>query len=833
MAIIQISKIQHRSGNLVDLPQLDEAEFGWASDQKRLFIGKDLPNENIEVLTSYSNISFSQLNGAVGNLDMSLPAGNTEALAAANGEVLVFDGVNWTNRGGNTGGVVNLGHVSNIKISGGAIGYVLETDGTGNLSWTPKGTLSARVQNITNSSPAVVTTAEDNIFTNGVNVTFTEIPGMTELNGQDYYVKTLTANTFELYTDVSLITPLDTTLYNAFAYTSVTATASGTNIITVGDATLFNDNDPVKFVGTTFGGIIEGTQYYVANVVSGTELTISSTLGGPEKLLTTGTGTCNMYVTGGRVLSTLGGSSVANAGGANTSIQYNDSGLLSGSSDFSFNFAAPVKTLTLNGNANVGNLNATGAVTATTYFSNVATGTAPITVASTTRVANLNVSYSNVSDFEVVTTRTSGTYYPVFVNGSSNGNYSLSSNAAFSFNAATGNLAATLLTGTLTTAAQPNVTSIGTLTSLAVTGNITAGNVSGGNLVSANFLAGTLTTAAQPNITSVGTLSSLSVTGNIGAANFNGNVVGNVSGNIAAAGSNTGVMFNDTGLINSSTAFTFNKSTNVVNVNGNVSANFFIGAGNNLSNIQGANVSGTVANATYAVSAGSATIAGTVTNNAQPNINSVGTLSSLTVSGNTATGGIKTDNYYYANGAAISFAGTYGNSNVAGYLPVYNGQILATTVTLSTLTTGSNTTAGSITGNWTLTAGSRMQATYADLAEYYQADMIYEPGTVLEFGGEFDVTLAEDGSARVAGVVTTDPAYVMNTGCPGNAVAIALQGRVPVKVRGHIRKGDMMISAGGGYARPSASPQMGTVIGKALQEYNGDDGIIEVAVGRL
>ena len=71
MAIVQISKIQQRSGNIVDLPQLDEAEFGFASDAKRLFIGKVSPNENIEVLTSYSNIAFSQIEGADGNLDIS------------------------------------------------------------------------------------------------------------------------------------------------------------------------------------------------------------------------------------------------------------------------------------------------------------------------------------------------------------------------------------------------------------------------------------------------------------------------------------------------------------------------------------------------------------------------------------------------------------------------------------------------------------------------------------------------------------------------------------------------------------------------------------------
>ena len=82
MAIIQISKIQQRSGNLVDLPQLDEAQFGWATDAKRLFIGKTSPNENIEVLTSYSNISFSQIDGSDG--------GNFNIANATNGQVLTY-----------------------------------------------------------------------------------------------------------------------------------------------------------------------------------------------------------------------------------------------------------------------------------------------------------------------------------------------------------------------------------------------------------------------------------------------------------------------------------------------------------------------------------------------------------------------------------------------------------------------------------------------------------------------------------------------------------------------------------------------------------------------
>jgi len=140
---------------------------------------------------------------------------------------------------------------------------------------------------------------------------------------------------------------------------------------------------------------------------------------------------------------------------------------------------------------------------------------------------------------------------------------------------------------------------------------------------------------------------------------------------------------------------------------------------------------------------------------------------------------------------------------------------------------------GNITGNWQLTAGSRLNATYADLAEYYEADTSYEPGTVLEFGGDKEVTLAQDGTTRVAGVVSTNPAYAMNANCQGIATAIALQGRVPTKVRGTIHKGDMMVSAGNGFARTWNNPAMGTVIGKALENFEGIEGVIEVAIGRM
>ena len=130
--------------------------------------------------------------------------------------------------------------------------------------------------------------------------------------------------------------------------------------------------------------------------------------------------------------------------------------------------------------------------------------------------------------------------------------------------------------------------------------------------------------------------------------------------------------------------------------------------------------------------------------------------------------------------------------------------------------------------------GVSTQAKYADLAENYKADSLYAPGTVLEFGGEFELTIAEDGSKRVAGVVSTNPAHLMNGMLSGdNVVPLALQGRTPCKVRGIIKKGDMLISGGNGYARPDNNPQIGTVIGKALEDFNDIEGVIEVVVGRL
>ena len=126
-------------------------------------------------------------------------------------------------------------------------------------------------------------------------------------------------------------------------------------------------------------------------------------------------------------------------------------------------------------------------------------------------------------------------------------------------------------------------------------------------------------------------------------------------------------------------------------------------------------------------------------------------------------------------------------------------------------------------------------AQYADLAEVYESDSEYEVGTVVIFGGEKEITDSSMGSdPRVAGVISENPAYLMNDKSAGQAVA--LQGKVPCKVMGQISKGDMLVthSQHPGVARKGTNPTIGTVIGKALEDYNSTEiGTINIVAGRL
>ena len=428
-------------------------------------------------------------------------------------------------------------------------------------------------------------------------------------------------------------------------------------------------------------------------------------------------------------------------------------------------------TANISGNANVGNIGATGVV-ATTLAGSLTTAAQP-NVTSLGTLSNITVQGNAIIVGNLVVTGNT-TYVnsnvtqiqdPVIELGSgANGNalnsndsmdrgtllhyytsapvdafmgwkaanseFTFASNASVTNNVATinslgniragnailGNLVtANYTTAVLTTSAQPNITSVGTLTSLGVNGTVTAvaftantgvftGNGNGlSSIVGANVTgtvanatyalsAGTVTTNAQSNITSVGTLTGLTV-GNATANTVFGNGTINATGN-----ANVGNLGFGTGQI----IGTGNISTGNANLGNAVNANYFIGSGNNLSNIQGANVTGQV---------GNALVASTVYTNSQPNITSVGTLANLSatnanITGNTILANVTITGSLSANAITVTSIAD-GNSNVA-VAPNANVTIsVAGTANVLTVTsTGANIAGTLNTGTGNITAGN-------------------------------------------------------------------------------------------------------------------------------
>jgi len=131
--------------------------------------------------------------------------------------------------------------------------------------------------------------------------------------------------------------------------------------------------------------------------------------------------------------------------------------------------------------------------------------------------------------------------------------------------------------------------------------------------------------------------------------------------------------------------------------------------------------------------------------------------------------------------------------------------------------------------------GQSTSAQYADVAELYTADEEILPGTVVCFGGTAEVTTQfEEHSTNIAGIVSTNPAHLMNSECTGeHVVEVALLGRVPCRVVGLVTKGDLLVSAGSGLARSEENPKLASIIGRAVESFPGGNGVIEVLVGRV
>lgn len=356
-----------------------------------------------------------------------------------------------------------------------------------------------------------------------------------------------------------------------------------------------------------------------------------------------------------------------------------------------------------------------------------------------------------------------------------------------------------------------SLTSVGTITSLVATTAV-ATNFSSGNIRATNSTAGTWSTANVSLYESV-TASTTNATfypiladktaGNTGGFSAVTLTHNPSTGNLTA----TGHVGNFWGPVAATTA-------NVSSTLAVTGTSAFTGATNHAGGITASTVSaGTIGNA-------GATLTGTLSTASQPNITTLAGVTSIGASGATTLTGI----LQTAAQTNITSVGTLTGLTVSGNI-VPNANL---TVNIGSVGTWFNTFFGVST-----------QAKYADLAENYQADALYEPGTVLVFGGAREVTTTDqDHNTAVAGIVSTNPAHLMNGMLTGpGVVALGLTGRVPCRVQGPVAKGDVLVTSttpGVAQRIDNAKFLPGCVVGKALEAINTNTiQTIEVVVGRF
>ena len=627
---------------------------------------------------------------------------------------------------------VSLGNISNLHIDGGAAGYVLQTNGSGVLTFASAGSTGIAGSNTQVQFNDAGSFGASNVFTfdkgtNTLSVTnfagngagFTFITGSNVSGNVNSAIQSNYANTANSVAGANVTGQVGNALIAGTVYTAAqpNITSTGTllglsvtgnlnitgNINATGNLNYENVTDlvvgdPLIFIGANNTGNLfdlgfvasydDGNGYHTGfarDATDGVWKLFDKVVAEPNTTIDFANATYPQFKSG--AITSTGNITAVNANLGNAVVAnyfIGDGSLLTN----------------INGGniSNVGNAN----------FAN--------TAGTVTSNAQPNITSVGTLSSLSVTGNVSGSY---FIGNGATLTYITGANVTGYVPLAT----AANTAGTVTSNAQPNITSVGTLANLTVTntisGNIT-GNANYANTAGSATIAGTVTTNAQPNITSVGTLTSLSVTGNVSAGNIKSDNLLYANGSpyvftTNAAGSNTQVQFNDSNSFAGSTAFTFNKGTNTL------SATNFAGNGALLTNITGANVTGYVPLAT------AANTAGTVTSNAQPNITSVGTLSSLSVSGNLTAGNANVTGSLTVGSIATSGAGT-GNISGADYIIanyfIGNGSLL-TSITGANVTgyvplaTAANTagTAYSVAGaNVSGNVNSALQSNYANIA---------------------------------------------------------------------------------------------------------------------
>ncbi len=572
----------------------------------------------------------------------------------------------------------------------------------------------------------------------------------------------------------------------------------------------------------------------VANVINITDTTFTSNIalnvsanvtGG--NLFTTGIVSATGNITGGNVSGTIGnfGTVIGLANASNLTTGTVPSDRLTGGYTININgFATTVSdaaqpnitsvgimsALSVNGNINAGNLRTAGLISATgNVTGNFFLGNgSQLTGIDATSIQN------GTSNVRVVS---SGGNVAIGVGGTSNiAVFATTGTFVTGVASATGNIisAANVSGGNILTGGLISATGVVFSSGINSSGNIVGSNLNAaglslsGNVVSALSMVTNITTTANVTGGNILTGGLISATGNI----TGGNILGGANVN----------------------ATLFTGTT--VSVTGNITGGNISTAGNLAAPTAPQNTNTTqVATTAFVLGQTSAATPLAIAAAGSTGLASTFARADHTHSGVTSITGTG-DLYATASAGAVILSLP---QNINTSAAVQFGSITITTgnITLGNIVNGGANLSGNIgsaTGYFNTVFAKATSAQYADLAEKFVADQLYLPGTVLIFGGSAEVTESvQDADSKVAGVVSTNPSYLMNSGLDHDfSVEVALQGRVPCFVTGPVEKGDLMVSAAGGRARAVKTAQAGTIIGKSLENFQGEHGTIEIVVGR-
>jgi len=629
---------------------------------------------------SVSN-GLTSLNGTLtsnSNAQPNITSLGTLSNLTVSGNLSVGNNVTLTGNVNFTGANFNISNVSNFKIQGGTLGYFLQTDGAGNLAWAAGGGGG-------NGSPGGINTFvqfnDTGSFGGNAGFTFNKVSGVLASPNLSVAGNATVGNL------LGIVANGNSTISIPSANGNINVSAEGNANVIVVTGTGANITGTLSVSSNANIGNV-GATLFVGNI-SGTGNSNVGNLGfGAGVISGTGNITAGNFIGNGSQLTGLTpGSSVVN-GNSNVVINANANITISSTGNANVvvitgTGANITGTLSASGNANVGNLNVANNAIINGNLSVL--GNATYVNIESLVIEDPIISLGGGPNGDPLTTNdgkdrgvalqyyTSAPVTAFMGWDNSNAEFGFGSNVSISSEVVTftnyGNIRGNVFIGDTTSFGNANLGNT-------ATANFFVGRFYGN--ANAATVANTVVDNAQPNITSVGTLTSLSVTGNTSSGNFVGTLANGNSNIRIAADSNIGI----SAIGNSNVVIITGTGANItgtLSASGNVTVGNVIGPlanGNSNVNIATANGNVTitaVGNTTMTITDTGSNISGT-----------------LSATGNASVLGIKTDNYYYANGTPISFAGTYGNSNVATFLASYGS---------NTITTTGNVSVGNIIGN--------------------------------------------------------------------------------------------------------------------------------------